>query len=73
MTRSVAAWEDDGGARRPCFGFPVGQRGNLNQASTSSQSVNRKRRQGDGKRKLSEGMIPVIVHANQCRSMVEGK
>jgi hypothetical protein len=72
MTRSVAAWEDDGGAGRRVLA-PVGQRGNSDKASTASQSVRRKRRQGDGKRRLSEGIVPVIVHANKCRSMVEGK
>jgi hypothetical protein len=62
MNRSVAAWEDDGGARRPRFGSSVVQRRNPDQASTPSQSGKSKRRRSDGKiGKLRKGIVPVIA------------
>jgi hypothetical protein len=66
MTRSVAAWEDDGGAGRPRFGSPVAQRGNSDKATTAPQSVTRKRpRHGDVRMgKLRECIAPVIVQAD---------
>jgi hypothetical protein len=62
MTRSVAAWQDDGGAGRPRFGISVVRSGNQDQASTTSQSGKRKRGQGDGKMgKIRQEIVPVIV------------
>jgi len=61
MARSVAAWEDDGGARRPRIGISVLRSRNQALASVESPPV-KKMRQCDGKRaSLGRGLFPVAM------------